>query len=61
MMQPREEMLWDDLRSINNGHELQRNHCMEGDGCFYSVAKSTHTNGLIRVKQKEEFPPPRVA
>lgn len=58
MMQPGEETLRDDLRSqhVNNGHELQRTHGMEGDGCFYSVAKSTHTNGLIRVKQKEEFP-----
>lgn len=58
MIQPREETLQDDFRSIRDGHGFQRNHRVEGDGCFYSVAKSTHKNGLIKVKQKEEFPYP---
>ena len=59
MIPPREETLLDDLSSMGNGHELQTNHCLEGDGCFSSVAKSTPKNGLIKVKQKEECSYPK--
>lgn len=61
MIQPREETLQDDFRSICDGHGFQRNHRVEGDGCFYSVAKSTHKKtGLLKLNKRRNFPTPMV-
>ena len=43
------------MRSISAEHRLQKSHGIEDDGCFL-CCQEYKKNGLINVKQKEEFP-----
>lgn len=55
----REKKLQDHLRSINTEHRLQKSHNIEDDGYFFLCCQEHKKNGLISVKQKEEFPDPK--
>ena len=47
------------MRSINIEHRLQKCHSIEDDGYFFLCCQEHKKNGLISVKQKEEFPDPK--
>lgn len=59
MIYPREKKLQGHLRSISAEHRLQKSHGIEDDGCVFLCCQEYKKNGLINVKQKEEFPNPK--